>query len=166
MSGGTNEQAVKSNLLRGPRMSLKSGIELLAVRADAPACWKNPYSVLLSNKQSVRKFVHCIFFLNLFFPKWIVLGSFCCIAYRYIQITWYLSSLTRSGRCLANVGTARQCYTCSKNIYSVGSTSTLSIAMKSLMLRLNFVCPVRRPPGRKFWHSLSLQCLNETAESC
>jgi hypothetical protein len=54
------------------------------------------------------------------------------------------------GRCLAHVVMARQRYTCSTNIHSVGSMSTLSIAMKSLKLRLHFVCYIRRSPWKKF----------------
>ena len=45
----------------------------------------------------------------------------------------------RSGHRLVQVGTARQRYTCSKNIHFVGTEYALSIAMKLLLLRLKFV---------------------------
>jgi len=43
----------------------------------------------------------------------------------------------RSGHRLVQVGTARH-YTCSKNIYFVGSWNTLPMAMELLLLRLNW----------------------------
>ena len=62
------------------------------------------------------------------------------------------------------VGMASQRYTCFKNIYSVGSTNTLSIPIKSLLLRLGIVCSIllksknirncRAPRGMRqcFWN--------------
>jgi hypothetical protein len=50
---------------------------------------------------------------------------------RYIQL-WS----ARSGQRLVQVGTARQRYTCSKNIYFVGNRNTLSIVMGFLLLIL------------------------------
>ena len=41
--------------------------------------------------------------------------------------------------CLVQVGRARQCYNCSKNIYLVWSRNTMSIEMKLLLLSLNSV---------------------------
>jgi hypothetical protein len=63
------------------------------------------------------------------------------------RITWYLCCIqlwsARSGHCLVQVGTARQRYICSKNIYFFGNRSALSVVTKVLLLRLYFVCFIR-----------------------
>jgi len=65
----------------------------------------------------------------------------------------------RSGHCLVQVGTARQSYACYKNVNSVGSRITVSIAMELLLLRLNFLFYQNFFP-------LKSNCFQETAESC
>ena len=60
-----------------------------------------------------------------------------------------------------------QCYTYSKNIYCFGSTSTVSIFIAMLDYPANNVSVFAMNYFvRNFWHSTSLHCLKQHAESC
>jgi hypothetical protein len=59
-----------------------------------------------------------------------------------------------------------KCYTCSRNTYSVGSTSTLSSSSQHSITLLILSLFAMDYLVRNVWHSTSLHCLNETAESC
>jgi hypothetical protein len=94
--------------------------------------------------------------------------------YKCIRLTWYLSSLTMQTAAFGTVrplhGSHRngqQRYNRSKNIYSVGSMSTLFLAKKIDPVKVTFCVFFYNLFLLKiFWLSTSLHCSRETAQSC
>jgi hypothetical protein len=86
-------------------------------------------------------------------------------------MTWYLSSLTLHKAVFGTVrpllGSRRHGQACFRNIWSVGITSTSYIFIATLDYPANNASLfVMNYSVRNFWHSNSLHCFNDTAESC